>query len=167
MNSNIVNFNQLLCTQISEDGREISNIFDTLVVEKQPLDFSIVVFCSQILANNENPFTPYYYRIVLRYLADEKAAQKSYRIDTGVLWAEKDGIPNQSISSTHRCTHQGSGGKLAINCTFTFPATGSYELAFYTCPIESYTSQSEEEYNQKSIKELHLSSLAPFQVIIK
>lgn len=78
---NSANFNQLLCKSISENGENITGIYDTLVCEKGANSFYICVFSTQVLNDVSSDYDKYYYRIVLRQLGNLRERIKNYRVD--------------------------------------------------------------------------------------
>ena len=54
--SNVANFTQLVCKNVSGPGKNISDIFDIMMCKKGINSFSICIFFTQIL---KEPNTPY------------------------------------------------------------------------------------------------------------
>lgn len=163
---NSVNFNQLLCKSISENGEDISGIFDTLVCDRGRNHFTICVFFTQILAP-EATYQKYYYRIVLRQLGKSRAEMKSYRIDNGVFWDDEEDINQMDHAdfTHHKTTRPGFSGKLCIDYGFDFDVPGNYEVDLYVKKMEA--SDTHDSFQKLSVKDLELVSLCPFQVIFQ
>lgn len=162
-----VNFNQLLCTGISEDGTDISGIFDTLICEPGKNRFTIIVFFSQCFSSDDSE-KKYYYRMILRYLAKKPSERKHLRIDSGVCWGTESLSQRKPIKAKEshlESTIAGSGGTLVINFSFELDAPGNYEVDLYA--KEMTDSDSFEELDKASVKSLDFVTVSPFQVIFK
>lgn len=162
-----VNFNQLLCTGISEDGTDISGIFDTLICEPGKNRFIICVFFSQCFSSDEAE-KKYYYRMILRYLPKKPSEKKHLRIDSGVFWdsekMSRSGAMNTK-ESRHESTIAGSSGTLAINFSFEIDSPGNYEVDLYV--KEMTDSDTFDELDKVSVKKLEFETVSPFQVVFK
>lgn len=164
---NSTNFNQLLCKNISENGEDISGIFDTLVCERGKNRFFICVFFNQIIEPQER-FEEFYYRIVLRYLGKSRADTKHYRIDSGILWNdihEDENTIDQDRLIHHHTTRPGYFGRLSIDYGFDFDVQGDYEVDLYVKKMSDDDTQ--ELCDQIPVKNLNLVSISPFQVIFQ
>ena len=164
--SNTVNFTQLLCKNISDHGKDIIGIFDTMVCEKGKSSFSICIFFTQILNISQGLADKYYYRVVLRRLANTRSEARSYRVDSGVFWGESfddDRFTIENEKSIHRTTRPGLFGTLNINYEVNFEVAGYYEVDLYVKKLEKDETQSSCE--KLSVKELQLVGISPFQVI--
>ena len=165
---NSVNFNQLLCKDISESGEDITCIFDTLLCESGTNNIHICVIYTQILSNTESSYEKYYYRIVLRRLGNTRDEQKNYRIDSGEFWEDiygKKGFDIENSQARHRTTRPGYAGKLFIEYEFDIETQGDYEVDLYVKKMEEL--ESHEVCEKLPVKELNLVSICPFQVIFQ
>lgn len=158
------NFCQILCRNISNNGEDMTGVFDTLICESKKVRFSIVVLYSQI-ANQEGKLDKYYYRLVLRYLGNTKGESKHYRVDSGIFW---DDAPNDdAILATPTITLKslvpGYSGRLNISYGFDAEMQGNYELDLYVKETSGKDGLSECE--DLSVKDLDLVSVYPFQLI--
>ena len=163
---NTVNFNQLICKNVSGKAENISGIFDTLVCEKGKNTIFVYVISSQILDKSASNYDSYYYRIVLRQFGNSPEDLKSYRIDSGSIWDAKS-IKNSCVGdenqTRHTTTRSGSTVKLIIEYEHDFEIQGHHEIDVYAKKLEEgHTMESAEKL---SVKELDLVSICPFNVI--
>ena len=164
---NSVNFNQLLCKQVAENGEDICGVFDTLLCERGKSRFFICVFFTQILEPKAS-YDRYYYRIILRYLGKKRSDMKSYRIDTGTFWEDIDDLNNLSSPGDYShfsTTRPGYSGKLFIGYEFDFNVPGNYEVDLYVSKMN--TNDTQELYEKLPVKELNLVSISPFQIFFQ
>ena len=162
----IVNFNQILCKNLSDNGEDMTGIFDTLICERGKTRFFICVYFSQ-LTDESKDFDKYYYRIVLRFLGKNRTESKHYRVDNGFFWSQAD--MNNEIGDSrvagHPSTRHGSSGRLSIGYSFDVEMQGNYEVDLYVkkCSEDSDSDSCEE----KNVNDLDLVSIYPFQIIIQ
>lgn len=162
---NAINFNQLLCKNISENGEDITGIFDTLLCERGTNSIHICVIYTQILNNPESVYEKYYYRMILRRLASIRDESKNYRIDSGEFWEDmhgKAGIDVENSQANHRTTRPGYTGKLFIEYEFDIETQGNYEVDLYVKKMKE--TESYEDCEKLTVRELDLVSICPFQV---
>ena len=163
---NTVNFNQILCKNISRKAENINGVFDTLVCEKGTNSIYILVLSTQILENSENNYDKYYYRIILRQLGNIREDVKNYRVDSDVIWnnetdtSESDTSANQT---KHKTTRPGTSQKLIIEYEHDFDAPGHYEIDLYVKKMAE--NDTLESCDDLKVKELDLMSICPFNVI--
>lgn len=163
---NTVNFNQILCKNISGKAENINGVFDTLVCEKGINSIYILVFSTQILESLENNYDKYYYRIVLRQLGNVRENMKSYRVDSGVIWEKKTDTSESETSvnhTDHKTTRPGISQKLIIEYEHDFKAPGHHEIDLYVKKMAE--GDTLESCDDLKIKELELMSICPFNVI--
>lgn len=161
-----VNFNQILCKNISGKAENLSGIFDTLVCEKGENSIYIFVMSSQILENADDKFSKYYYRIVLRQLGTTPEDIKNYRVDSGVFWnkiTDNSNIESQEFQKKHKTTRPGSSEKLIIEYEHDFEVQGHHELDLYVKELTE--DDTLETCDNLKIKDLKLMSICPFNVI--
>ncbi len=164
---NFANFNQFLCKNVSENGEDISGIFDTLVCERGRNHFFICVFFTQIIEPKKD-FEQFYYRVVLRYLGKTRTDSKHYRVDSGILWNDFD-APNDELEKGqlmhHHTTRPGYSGRLSIDYGFNFEMEGNYEVDLYVKKLSDEDTQ--DSCDQIPVKNLDLMAISPFQVIFQ
>lgn len=163
---NNVNFTQLVCQNVSEDGSDITGIFDVLVCQKGTTPFTIHIFCSQLGQPNKNSsfsLDKYYYRIVLRHLGHSKETTIHYRIDSGFLW---DSLDKQKNGHSTRLSafYPGSCGRLVLNYSFDFQDEGNYEIDLYTKKTDDSTDL--KHFDDLPIRDLDISAVSPFRAVI-
>lgn len=162
-----INFNQIICTNVSESGTTIDGIFDTLLCDPNNIHFYIYIFYSQYLSQNQS-LKQFYYRIVLRHLSDNASEKRNYRVDSGVFWGDNE---NSNIDDTqpsevyHRSSKRGISGRLAINYYIDLDFEGNYEVDLYVKELDG--SYDIEKLNTLSVKELSFVTLSPFKVFFK
>lgn len=169
---NTVNFNQIICKNISENGEDISGVFDTLVCERGKNRFFIYVLFTQIIEPSTGSFDKYYYRIILRYLGKNRSEMKHYRVDSGIFWDDidniTDGITDDIVSSQstrYSTTRPGYSGRLSIDYFFNVDVQGNYEMDLYVKALEN--TDTLDTCEQLSVKDLKLVSISPFQIIFQ
>ena len=160
---NSVNFCQLLSKNVSDNGENISEIFDTLLCDREKVRFFVNVLYSQIV-EKDNSLTEYYYRIVLRFLGKSKRDVKHARIDSGFFWSKDDSDDSGSLI-IHRSTVTGASGRLTIDFGFNFEEQGNYQVELFVKKVDDSTKP--EDFNKLWVKDLDLVSITPFSVIFK
>lgn len=164
--NNTVNFTQILCKSVSEHGKDIAGIFDTMVCEKGKSNFSICIFFTQILNTAQSEYERYYYRVVLRRLGKNRGESRSYRVDNGIFWDEKYEtcqFYSENEQTSHRTSRPGQFGTLNINYEINFETAGFYEVDLYTKGLGK--DDTEESCEQLAVKDLQLVAISPLQVI--
>ena len=160
---NTVNFNQLLCKNVSGEAENLSGIFDTLVCEKGINTVFLCIFASQILNDAASNYDKYYYRIVLRQFGDPR---KSYRVDSGLFWNNtnnKNSTDGAEQHTRHRSTRAGTTEKLIIEYGHNFEIPGQHEIDLYVKKIDENVTK--DNCDSLTVKELDLVSIYPFNVI--
>ena len=163
---NTVNFNQILCKNISGKAENINGVFDTLVCEKGTNSIYILVLSTQILENPENNYDKYYYRIILRQLGNVREDLKNYRVDSDVIWDNETDLSGSETSvnqTKHKTTRPGTSQKLIIEYEHDFDVSGHYEIDLYVKKMTE--DETLESCNDLKVKELDLMSICPFNVI--
>ena len=164
--SNVANFTQLVCKNVSGPGKNISDIFDIMMCKKGINSFSICIFFTQILNEPNTPYDRYYYRVVLRRLGKRTNESKSYRVDNGVFWENEGSDINSDVEnelSRHRTTRPGYSGMLNINYEVNFEIEGFYEVDLYVKQMDE--NETEDSCEKMSVKDLQLVAISPFQVL--
>lgn len=165
---NTVNFNQIICKNISENGEDISGVFDTLVCERGKSRFFIYVFFTQIIDRSTEAFDKYYYRIVLRHIGKNRSEMKHYRVDSGLFWDDIDSVTDGVVSNQstwYATTRSGYSGRLSIDYFFNAEIQGNYEVDLYVKALNG--TETLDRCDQLSVKDLKLVSISPFQLIFQ
>ena len=160
------NFSQFLCREISENGENISGIFDTFVCNKGKNTFYICILYSQISRAAFETST-YYYRIVLRHLESGKE-KKHFRLSCGFLCDfedEKD--DSKSRVGSQKCLWPGLGKMLFIKNTFDFEEQGKYQVDLYARKTDEEHEQDKAYYDKQPVKDMELVATSPFEAIFK
>ena len=163
---NAANFNQFLCRNISNNGENITGIFDTLVCEKGTNSIHIVVLYTQILNDSSCNYDKYYYRIILRQFGNVREDMKSFRIDSDFFWEEEyenNSSRPETVQSKHKTTRPGTSGRLVIEYEHNFEVQGSHEVDLYVKKLEG--TETLDDCEKLKVKDLELVSICPFQVI--
>lgn len=165
---NSANFNQVLCRDVSDNGENITGIFDTLVCKKGTNPIHICVLLTQILNDSSSNYDKYYYRIILRQLGNSREDMKNYRVDSGIFWDDEyKEVSSAAEMNRSKCktTRPGSSGKLVIEYEHEFEVQGSYEVDLYVKKLEG--TETQEDCEKLRVKDLELVSICPFNVIFQ